>query len=134
MPISSMTRFLTGLRSAAGVLPVALAGLLMAPAAHATLVSLGACGGETLASHPSVPANGPTPLPKGCVIAPAPGYPIPNPVSGDPNNGILLAWNEVQNIVLPSDLRVDRVFDPTASFVTALPDGGYLIAAGTIVS
>ena len=41
----------------------------------------------------------------------------PNPVTPDPNNGILLAWDEVQNFELLVDLRVDRVFDPLASFV-----------------
>lgn len=57
----------------------------------------------------------------------------PNPVSKDPNQGILLAWDEVQNFQLLQDLRVDRVADPNASFI--LPDGsGYKIRAGTIVS
>ena len=57
----------------------------------------------------------------------------PNPVSKDPNDGILLVWNEVQNFVLTEDLRVDRVADPSASFI--IPDGsGYKILAGTTVS
>lgn len=57
----------------------------------------------------------------------------PNPVVKDPNDGILLVWNEVQNQVLTDDLRVDRVADPNAPFI--IPDGnGYKIIAGTIVS
>jgi hypothetical protein len=59
--------------------------------------------------------------------------PPPNPIVANPNNGILLGWNEVQNTTLAADLRVDRVFDPGASFVQA--DGsGFIIKAGTIVS
>ena len=58
----------------------------------------------------------------------------PNPVTPDPNNGILLAWDEVQNFELLVDLRVDRVFDPLASFVVDLNNGDFLILAGTIVS
>jgi hypothetical protein len=59
--------------------------------------------------------------------------PPPNPIVANPNNGILLGWNEVQNTVLAADLRVDRVFDPAASFVET--DGsGFIIKAGTIVS
>ncbi|MGB0631261.1 MAG: PEP-CTERM sorting domain-containing protein [Alphaproteobacteria bacterium] len=58
----------------------------------------------------------------------------PNPVTQNPNNGILLGWDEVQNHTLVSDLRVDRVFDQTASFVEVDPGGGFLIKAGTIVS
>lgn len=57
----------------------------------------------------------------------------PNPVAKDPNDGILLIWNEVQNFELTDDLRVDRVADPNAPFV--IQDRiGYKIAAGTIVS
>jgi len=57
----------------------------------------------------------------------------PNPVVKDPNDGILLAWNEVQNFQLLSVLRVDRVADPNAPFIA--PDGsGFIIKAGTIVS
>tara|TARA_R110000868_G_scaffold7354_19_gene40102 strand:+ start:108 stop:803 length:696 start_codon:yes stop_codon:yes gene_type:complete len=57
----------------------------------------------------------------------------PDPVTQDPNDGILLGWNEVQNTTLAADLRVDRVFDEGASFVEA--DGsGFIIKAGTIVS
>jgi hypothetical protein len=59
--------------------------------------------------------------------------PPPNPILANPNNGILLGWNEVQNTVLAADLRVDRVFDPGASFVET-DGGGFIIKAGTIVS
>ena len=95
----------------------ALLGLVLlsawAPTASATLISLGACTG----------ANA-------CTITPTP----PNPVTPDPNDGILLAWDEVQNFVLLVDLRVDRVFDPLAPFVTSDGSGGYFIQAGTVVS
>jgi hypothetical protein len=57
----------------------------------------------------------------------------PNPVIQDPNDGILLAWNELQNVELTEDLRVDRVFDEDAPFVQKI-SGGFLIRAGTIVS
>ena len=57
----------------------------------------------------------------------------PDPVVKDPNDGVLLIWDEVQNSTLTTDLQVDRVADPGASFV--IPDGGgYKIIAGTIVS
>lgn len=79
---------------------------------HATLDNLGSCTGAT-----------------SCVITTTP----PNPVTQDPDDGILLAWNERQNVTLTADLRVDRVFDETASFVEA--DGSaWKIKAGTIVS
>jgi hypothetical protein len=92
--------------SLASVLGVASMG------ANATFVSLGACTG----------AND-------CIITDTP----PNPVAPNPNNGILLAWNEVQNFTLTEALRVDRVFDPTADFITAI-GSDFLINAGTIVS
>ena len=57
----------------------------------------------------------------------------PNPIARNPNNGILLGWDELQNITLTEDLLVDRVFDPTVEFVE--PSGnGFVIKAGTIVS
>ena len=68
----------------------------------------------------------------GCLIAPDQA-PIPNPVVQNPNEGILLVWNEVQNFVLTEDLLVDRVADETLPFVTAVGND-FLIAAGTIVS
>jgi hypothetical protein len=80
--------------------------------AHATLVSLGDCTG----------AND-------CIITDTP----PNPVTANPNDGILLAWDEVQNFTLTSPLRVDRVFDETADFITADGDD-FLIETGTVVS
>jgi len=57
----------------------------------------------------------------------------PNPIAVNPNNGILLGWNEVQNLTLTSKLYVDRVFDNTASFVGSDTNGLFL-KAGTIVS
>ena len=66
----------------------------------------------------------------GAVITDTP----PNPVVKDPNDGILLAWNEVQNLQLQNDLAVDRVADPNAPFIQPDGSGGYLIKAGTYVS
>ncbi len=80
--------------------------------AHATIVGFPVCNG----------ANE-------CIITTTP----PNPISQDPNNGILLAWNEVQNLSLTTKLYVDRVFDPNASFVGVDVNGTYL-KPGTIVS
>jgi len=67
-----------------------------------------------------------------CIITTTP----PAIVSPNPNDGILLAWDEVQNFTLTERLRVDRVFDVSASFVTAINDGSgdYWLAAGTVVS
>lgn len=67
-----------------------------------------------------------------CLIAPDQA-PIPNPVVQNPNDGILLAWNEIQNFTLTEDLRVDRVADPDAPFVQPIGND-FLILAGTIVS
>jgi len=91
---------------------IATAGALLAGPASATLVDLGDCNG----------ANS-------CTITSTP----PDPVAPNPNDGILLAWDELQNFTLTSDLRVDRVFDEDADFVS--PAGGdFLIEAGTVVS
>ena len=87
--------------------------LLTCMSANATLVSITNCTGAI-----------------DCVITTTP----PNPVQPDPNDGILLTWDEVQNITLIQDLRVDRVFDPTADFITDLGNGDFLIKAGTVVS
>lgn len=96
------------------VLSLVLAGATMtASAAQATFVSLGTCSGAF-----------------DCFVTTTP----PNPIAENPNDGILLAWNEVQNFELTQDLRVDRVFDTNASFVEALTGGDFLIKAGTIVS
>jgi len=92
---------------------LALAGSVASFGANATLVSINNCVG----------ANS-------CEITTTP----PNPVVPNPNNGILLAWDEVQNFTLTEPLRVDRVFDPTADFITDLGNGDFLINAGTIVS
>lgn len=58
----------------------------------------------------------------------------PNPVTPDPNNGKLLVWNEAQNVILPEDLAIDRVADPSSPILKRLSNGGYAIRAGTIVS
>lgn len=57
----------------------------------------------------------------------------PNPITQNPNNGILLAWDEKQNVTLQEKLYVDRVFDPAASFIGS-DSGGTFISAGTVVS
>ena len=54
-------------------------------------------------------------------------------ITKNPNDGILLGWDEVQNFTLTEDLRVDRVADPSAPFVTPI-GSDYLIQAGTIVA
>jgi len=59
---------------------------------------------------------------------------IPNPVTQNPNDGRLVGWDELQNVTLTADLRVDRVFDTNASFVSVAPGGDYYINAGTVVS
>ena len=81
--------------------------------AQATLISISPCTGAVA-----------------CTITTTP----PNPVTQNPNDGVLLAWDELQNVTLTEDLRVDRVFDPAASFITAAPGGDFFIKAGTIVS
>ena len=92
---------------------LAIASLLLCMKANATLVTISSCTGAI-----------------SCQITNTP----PNPIQRNPNNGILLAWDEVQNFTLASDLRVDRVFDPTASFISDAGGGDFFIAAGTVVS
>ena len=88
--------------------------ILLATSANATLISLGDCDASGAFD---------------CVITNSP----PNPVAPNPNDGILLAWDEMQNITLDEPLFVERVFDETADFVTPTT-GGFLLDAGTIVS
>lgn len=57
----------------------------------------------------------------------------PNPIVANPNDGILLAWDEKQNVTLSQKLYVDRVFDNTASFIGS-DAGGTYIDVGTVVS
>lgn len=96
--------------SAVGVLSIGL--LVFNQSANATLISLGDCTGAS-----------------SCEITDDP----PNPITKDPNDGILLAWDEVQNLTLESQLTVDRVHDENADFIEE--DGNdFLIKAGTIVS
>lgn len=87
--------------------------LAVSGAAHATIVGYTNCTGALSCSVTATP---------------------PNPVTANPNDGILLGWNEVQNTTLTSDLFVDRVFDASAPFVSSDGSGGFIIAAGTIVS
>ncbi len=87
-------------------------GLLTSIASNATLIAISGCTG----------ANS-------CDITVTP----PNPVERNPNNGILLAWDEVQNFTLIVPLQVDRVFDATATFITPI-GSDFLIAAGTVVA
>lgn len=92
---------------------IAFAGTVALGPAHATLVSIEDCIGAV-----------------GCVITPTP----PNPVQRNPNDGLLLAWDERQNVTLVSDLRVDRVFDESAPFIGDAGGGDFFIRAGTVVS
>lgn len=87
--------------------------VVLGGSAHATFVSLGSCTGGFDCQITSTPAN---------------------PVTQNPNNGILFAWNELQNITLTENLRVDRVFDTTASFISDAGGGDFFIEAGTVVS
>ena len=65
-----------------------------------------------------------------CTITTTP----PTNVSKNPNDGILLLWDEVQNFVLTSPLRVDEVFDANATFVSPIGGSDFNLAAGTLVS
>ncbi len=58
----------------------------------------------------------------------------PNTITPDPNDGVLRVWDEVQNLTLTSALRVDRVFDGVADFITDLGNGEFEINAGTVIS
>lgn len=95
------------------IVAVALLGSTVAAPSHATLVSIEDCVGAV-----------------GCNITSSP----PNPVRRNPNDGLLLAWDERQNVTLSENLRVDRVFDDTAPFISDAGDGDFFIAAGTVVS
>jgi len=102
---------------------LALGGALfmaMTGVSNATIVGYTNCVGANICSF----VGGPAPT--------DPATP-PNPVTANPNNGILLGWDEVQNTTLAADLRVDRVFDASASFVGS-DANGLFIKAGTIVS
>lgn len=90
-----------------------LIGFGMSAPSHATLVGIEDCVGAV-----------------DCRITTTP----PNPVQRDPNDGVLLAWNERQNVVLTENLRVDRVFDPAAPFIIDAGGGDFFITAGTVVS
>ncbi|WP_146147182.1 hypothetical protein [Photobacterium aphoticum] len=87
--------------------------------ARATLVSIDNCSGS-VTEGPAI----------SCEITEDP----PNPISKNPNNNKLLAWDEVQNHTLTAPLQVDRVFDENASFISDAGNGDYFIATGTIVS
>lgn len=91
---------------------LALGSALVSGAAQATIIGYTNCTGANACSVTMTP---------------------PNPVTANPNDGILLGWDEVQNITLAADLRVDRVFDMGASFVGS-DANGLFIKAGTIVS
>lgn len=88
------------------------AGLLTMGSANATMIDITPCSGAV-----------------SCTVTDTP----PAVVSANPNDGVLLGWDEVQNYTLTTDLYVDRVFDPAASFVE-VSGSGYIIKAGTIVS
>ena len=91
---------------------IAITVFAVSSVSHATLVSISPCDG-----------------PNSCTITTSP----PDPVTENPNDGVLLAWDELQNFTLTEALRVDRVFDDTVDFILA--DGGdFLIEAGTVVS
>lgn len=93
-----------------------LLGLFSINSANATLLGYSSCS-----------------VTNGCLIAPD-DIAIPNPIVKDPNNGYLIGWDEVQNHTLTSDLWVNRIADPSASFVGFDLERGYFIKAGTVVS
>lgn len=83
--------------------------------AHSTLLGYNSCEG----------ANA-------CLIAPEEA-PIPNPIVANPNDGVLLGWDEKQNVTLTENLYVNRVADPSADFI-GTDSVGVFIEAGTVVS
>ena len=88
-------------------------------------------GGSALATVTTI-----TPLPGSQAIAYVQGMPdtIPFTIAANGyNDDTLYVWNEQQNVLLTSPLKVDRVADPSAAYITGSP-GNYEIAAGTIVS
>lgn len=91
---------------------LAMAALFVTPYVHASLLSISPCVGAV-----------------SCDVTTSP----PTTVSQDPNDDILLAWDEKQNVTLTQNLYVDRVFDATASFV-GQDSRGYYITSGTVVS
>lgn len=95
------------------LMAVAVLAILASGPASATIASITNCTGAIA-----------------CTITTTP----PNPITADPNDGILLAWDEVQNLTLTQPLRVDRVFDPTAPFISDAGGGDFFIAAGTVVA
>jgi len=107
-----------------------------------TLGSILACGLLTLLSATSAHATavgidirpGSSPGTVGDITAPFPFESTGNTVIANGyNDDTLWIWDERQNVTLGSDLFVDWVADPTASYVTPVTDG-YHINAGTIVS
>jgi hypothetical protein len=95
---------------------LAVVALFVTPYVHASLLSISPCTG-------AVPGAAT------CTVTTSP----PAIVSQDPNDGVLLAWDENQNVTLTQNLYVDRVFDNTASFV-GQDSNGYYIVSGTVVS
>lgn len=83
--------------------------------AHATLAGYNSCEG----------ANA-------CLVAPDEA-PIPDPIVANPNDGVLLGWDEKQNVTLTENLYVNRVADPDAVFI-GMDSAGVFIEAGTVVS
>jgi len=63
-------------------------------------------------------------------VPPDPWTIIPNGY----NDNILYVWNEQQNVTLTEPLFVDWVADPNAPYVQEIPEGGYYLKQGTVVS
>lgn len=89
--------------------------IILSLPAHSTLLGYNSCEG----------AND-------CLVAPAEA-PIPNPIVANPNDGVLLGWDEKQNVTLADKLYVNRVAAPGADFIGA-DSGGVFIESGTVVS
>lgn len=64
------------------------------------------------------------------IYAPPPGDTI---IPDSYNDDTLYVWNEKQNVLLGSNLKVDRVADETAPYIVG-SSGNYEIVAGTIVA
>jgi len=97
------------------ILLLALSSCLYCATANASFIQYDSCTG----------ANA-------CLIAPISG-PIPNPIATNPNDGILLGWDEIQNFTLTNNLYIDRVANTGASYI-GQDASGYYVIAGTMIS
>lgn len=95
------------------MLSAMLVSVALSFSAHATIVGISFCSGAMTCHATNQP---------------------PDPVSPDPNDGVFLAWEEVQHLTLTSPVQVDRVLDPSANYVDDLGGGVYMLQPGLTVS